>query len=157
MNDKLLEVAQTLKKSLLLLKRDMDASLSPYNLTSAQMFVLSSVARKTGPMTGADLARLGHISPQATQTLITGLEKRGFIERHKHSSNEKILLLDLTKKGQGLIEKASPERMKVFKKMMTGFSTAELETFQGSLERFIVNLESDPSLPVKMARKSRGK
>lgn len=158
MSDKITEVGQTLKKSLLLLKRDMDETLRPYDVTSAQMFVLATISKKEGDLTGADLARIGHISPQAAQTLIAGLEKRGWLSRERHPSNEKILLLELTKKGQNLIDKAVPERIKVFKKMMTGFSASELETFQGFLERFITNLESAPSSSAKAAsKKSRGK
>jgi DNA-binding MarR family transcriptional regulator len=85
----------------------MEAALREHRLTSAQYGVLSVLARDPG-MSGADLARAIHTTPQTIHGVLATMERAGLIERRPHPTHGRILQTTLTDAGRAALEASTP-------------------------------------------------
>lgn len=76
-----------------------DRGLAQFDITPAQYTLLNVLAARES-MTSAMLARALQVSPQTMNTLISALQKQGFIARSKDAKNKRILLIALTDQGR---------------------------------------------------------
>ena len=86
--------------------------LETLGLTYTQYLVMM-LLWENGEMTEGDLGKKLHLDSGTLAPLLKRLEKQGFINRSRLESNERKLLLTLTKEGERLKEKAMsvPEEM----------------------------------------------
>ncbi|WP_407383447.1 MarR family winged helix-turn-helix transcriptional regulator [Ruminococcus sp.] len=86
--------------------------LEALGLTYTQYLVMM-LLWENGEMTEGDLGKKLHLDSGTLAPLLKRLEKQGFINRSRLESNERKLLLTLTKEGEKLKEKAMsvPEEM----------------------------------------------
>jgi DNA-binding MarR family transcriptional regulator len=85
----------------------MERALRAHGLTGVQYGVLSVLARDDG-MSGADLARATHTTPQAMNGVLVTLEREGLIERQPHATHGRILETWLAPEGRKRVEAATP-------------------------------------------------
>ena len=133
-------VAKLVKRMWTLFRDRLDEDLRPYGITTAQLQILF-VLRNHPDVSGAKLARLCRVTPQTTQTLLKTMERNGWVERHKHAENERILLVTLTRSGSLLLERSRATALRIQKQMLTGFHRDEVRLLESMLERCIQNLE----------------
>ena len=79
--------------------------LEALGLTYTQYLVMM-LLWENGEMTEGDLGKKLHLDSGTLAPLLKRLEKQGFINRSRLESNERKLLLTLTKEGERLKEKA---------------------------------------------------
>jgi len=92
---------------------------------------------------GAQLARVCHVTPQSMQALIQRSEKDGWIERHKDKGNDRVLAASLTEAGEELLRTAEVAVKKLEKKLWSGVSDEEIEGLTELLERCLGNFAEE--------------
>jgi DNA-binding MarR family transcriptional regulator len=145
-------VAKLVKRMWTLFRDRLDEDLRPYGITTAQLQILFMLRSEPG-VSGAKLARLCRVTPQTTQTLLKTIERNGWVERHKHAENERILLVSLTRSGLSLLERSRATALRIQKQMLAGFHRDEIRLLESMLERCIHNLEQPGSQGLDRASK----
>ncbi|WP_433965674.1 MarR family winged helix-turn-helix transcriptional regulator [Tunturiibacter gelidiferens] len=97
--------AQMMKRILVHFRGQMDEALRPQGVTTAQLHILKTIRDEPG-VSGAQLARLCYVTPQSAQSMLTGLERGGWIVRNKGRGNDRILAARLTAEGEKLLQTA---------------------------------------------------
>lgn len=91
----------------LLVRSRLDEVLRPAGVTTLQYTALTVLAQRPGT-TSADLARLSFTTAQSTADLVSGLLKKGLVERAPDPTHRRRLLLDLTDAGRELLVAYGP-------------------------------------------------
>src|SRR5258708_36689099 len=89
-----------MKRILINFRGQMDEQLRPQGVTTAQLQILHAIRTAPGG-SGAQLARLCHVTPQTAQELLKQLEQAGWALREEHRGNDRILPPRLTPDGAG--------------------------------------------------------
>jgi MarR family transcriptional regulator, organic hydroperoxide resistance regulator len=134
--------AQMMKRILNHFRSQMDETLRPQGVTTAQLQVLYAVRQEPG-VSGAQLARVCYMTPQSAQTLLTGLEEDGWITRTKDRVNDRILIAVLTPSGEELLETAEKLARVIEKKLWRGVSAEAVGALNAVLAQCLGNLEGD--------------
>ncbi len=79
-----------------------------YDLTEAQFGVLFALKYKGVEVTQTDLGRRLVVTRASITSVLDKLEDKGLVERKRVEGNRRIHHVELTKKGQELINKAEP-------------------------------------------------
>ena len=110
------------------------------NLHKSQHRLLMNLARLGNNVSQRDLAETLNITPAAVAVTLKKLEKNGLVDRKMAEIDNRYNEVVLTEKGKKIVK----ESYKVFKyadeKMFDGFSTEELDAFEGYLNRIKDNL-----------------
>jgi MarR family transcriptional regulator, organic hydroperoxide resistance regulator len=136
--------AQMMKRILVHFRGQMDEALRPQGVTTAQVHILKTIREEPG-VSGAQLARLCYVTPQSAQSLLTGLERGGWIVRNKGRENDRILAARLTAEGEELLQSAEKMVKAIEGKLWRGVEEDSIEALNGVLEQCLANLgpESD--------------
>ncbi len=94
-----------LKKTQHALRISMDEALKSIDLTTPGYAVLAQLELESG-ISNAELARRSFITAQTMHAIVSNLENRGLIKRKSSNSHGRILLLELTRKGQKIVSSA---------------------------------------------------
>ncbi|MCW1968373.1 MAG: MarR family transcriptional regulator [Anaerolineae bacterium] len=81
-----------------IIRQQIDACVSPHQLSVAQYTTLSILKQRSG-LSNAQLARRAYVTPQAMNQVLAQLSQLGLIERASHETNARIVCLSLTVKG----------------------------------------------------------
>jgi MarR family transcriptional regulator, organic hydroperoxide resistance regulator len=131
--------AQMMKRILIHFRSQMDQALRPQGVTTAQLHLLKTVREEPGA-SGAQLARSCYMTPQSAQSLLTGLERDGWIVRSKGRGNDRILAARLTSEGEKLLETAEKAAKVIEGKLWRGVAEDSIEALNGVLEQCLANL-----------------
>jgi MarR family transcriptional regulator, organic hydroperoxide resistance regulator len=134
--------AQLMKRILVHFRSQIDEALRPQGVTTAQLQLLYAV-RNEPRASGAQLARSCYVTPQSAQSLLKGLEEGGWIVRAKDRVNDRILVAQLTKSGEELLETAEKAARVIEKRVWKGVSDDAVGTLNAVLEQCLGNLESE--------------
>lgn len=112
--------------------------LEKLNLTYTQ-FVVMMVLWEQGEMTEGELGKIVHLDSGTLAPLLKRLENQGMILRRRLETNERKLLILLTKEGEALKEKAVsvPDEMQG----CIPLSQAELQHLKALLEKALANMK----------------
>jgi MarR family transcriptional regulator, organic hydroperoxide resistance regulator len=132
--------AQMMKRILNHFRSQMDETLRPQGVTTAQLSVLHAIRQEPG-VSGAQLARLCYMTPQSAQALLTGLEEDGWIKRTKDRVNDRILIAVLTPSGEELLETAEKLARVIEKKLWRGVSAEAVGALNTVLAQCLGNLD----------------
>jgi DNA-binding MarR family transcriptional regulator len=124
----------------------MEAVLRPHGLTSAQYAVMSVLARDPGA-SGAELARAGNTTPQATNGVLSTLEREGLIERRAHPTHGRILQATLTPEGRRRLKAAGPAVRRLEAAIEQDFPAGELDTVKAWLVATAARLDAGTAPP----------
>lgn len=101
-----------------------DAALKDLKVTFSQFVILSIFEFETN-LHSADIARISMFSPQATNIVITKLEKAGYIERKPHETHGRVLTIEMTKRGKQLLKQCRQRVDAIEQQMVAGLSEQE--------------------------------
>jgi MarR family transcriptional regulator, organic hydroperoxide resistance regulator len=131
--------AQMMKRILIHFRSQMDETLRPQGVTTAQLPVLKAIRDEPG-VSGAQLARSCYVTPQSAQSLLRGLEEGGWIVRTKNRGNDRILAARLTPEGEKLLLTAEKAARIIEGKLWRGVPESSIEGLNEVLEQCLANL-----------------
>jgi MarR family transcriptional regulator, organic hydroperoxide resistance regulator len=114
--------------------------LRPLGITMAQLQVLTALVDEPG-MSGAQLARVRHVSPQTIHALLMATEERGWIRRSTHPENNRTLLATLTPQGRRICARAGKIALELQFHVLNTFEANEVRRVEVLLDKMITNLE----------------
>jgi DNA-binding MarR family transcriptional regulator len=114
--------------------------LRPLGVTMAQLQVLTPLVDEPG-MSGAQLARVRHVSPQTIHALLMATEERGWMRRSTHPENNRTLLATLTPQGRRICARAGKIALELQFHVLSTFEANEVRRVEVLLEEMITNLE----------------
>ncbi|MBL4890825.1 MAG: MarR family transcriptional regulator [Rhizobiaceae bacterium] len=91
------QVNQSLRSALNIRMRE-------FKITGLQYTILTVVRSYKG-ISSAELSRRFFVTPQTMNETVTGMERRGLLERREQQSNKRILVAFLTLEGEELLKK----------------------------------------------------
>jgi DNA-binding MarR family transcriptional regulator len=117
-------------------RRAMEDAVRTVGSTTAQAGVLNLLAQEPG-LSGAELARVLLISPQAAQVALTSLERRGLVTRRNDPNHGRILRAYLTAAGKRTAKASYNAALEVQNKALATFDARESKLLVEFLERMI--------------------
>lgn len=81
------------------LRKKLDDTFAGLGVTSSQVGMAVHLD-ELGNLSGSDLARLLHVSPQSTSTTLSSLERMGWVTRVPHPTHKRIIWYQLTDAGR---------------------------------------------------------
>jgi len=134
-----------LKQVELAVRERIDEIVRPVGLTAAQYTALTVLERHTD-MSSAQLARNSFVTAQSMADMITALEGRKLIERHRDKSDRRRLVVALTDEGRALLDRCRDDVDALEATMLNGLSAAQTKALRATLATCYTNLsKSDPA------------
>lgn len=128
--------------------RAMQAVSRRFGLKPGWLDVLSSL-RRTGPphrMPATELARSVLLSSGGMTSRIDRMEEAGFVSRLPDQSDRRGVLVELTKKGHDVIDRAIDAHLKLYEQLTSVLSNTERTTFIDLMRKQTVAFErGDPT------------
>jgi DNA-binding MarR family transcriptional regulator len=121
-----------IKQLELAVRSQLDDVVSAHSLTSLQYTALTVLERHPG-MTSAELARNSFVRSQTMAQMITVLDERGLIARHRDPESKRQYLLSLTPKGQGLLDVLREDVAGIERQMVADLDDGERATLRRAL------------------------
>lgn len=125
-----------IKKTYLTIKRQIEHSLRPLNITSQQSQALYEIAMQPG-ITNHELEHQLLIEKSSVTSLMNGIEKRGWILRNSHPDDARMKQNTLTAAGQQKYIQAQQAVNEVKSRSTHTFTSKELEHLQQLLNKLI--------------------
>lgn len=128
-----------LKQVELAVRARIDEIARPVGLTAAQYTALTVLERHTD-MSSAQLARNSFVTAQSMADMITALEGRKLIERHRDKSDRRRLVVALTDEGRALLDRCRDDVDALEATMLSGLSAAQTKALRATLATCYTNL-----------------
>jgi DNA-binding MarR family transcriptional regulator len=128
-----------IKQVELAVRSRLDDLLRPAGLTALQYTALT-VLERHADMSSAQLARNSFVTAQSMADMITTLEGRGLIERHRDRADRRRLVVALTAGGRELLDRYRDEVAALEAQMLAGLSKNEVFSLRRSLQACRANL-----------------
>lgn len=132
-----------IKQVELAVRARLDEIIRPSGLTALQYTALSVLERHPDLST-AQLARNSFVTSQSMADMITALESRGLIYRHRDAADRRRLVVRLTPAGGNLLDRYRPTVEDLETQMMTGLTAAQGTAFRRALHACHANLSGLP-------------
>ncbi|GAC1509234.1 MAG: hypothetical protein NVS2B16_07360 [Chloroflexota bacterium] len=132
----------TLAQTYRMLRHAMDEALRESGLTTPQWGALGCMAQNEG-ISGAEMARIHHVTPQTMNTIVQNLEQHGMIVRKPHPTHGTVLRVLLTDEGRARLEEATERVEAVHERMLSNLAPDERATLIDLLERCMGALEAE--------------
>jgi DNA-binding MarR family transcriptional regulator len=117
----------------------LDSLLRPAGLTALQYTALT-VLERHADLSSAQLARNSFVTAQSMADMITALEGRGLIERHRDQADRRRLVVALTRAGQELLDLYRDRVATLETTMLTGLDSDEISGLRHCLHVCHANL-----------------
>jgi DNA-binding MarR family transcriptional regulator len=117
----------------------LDEIVRPAGLTALQYTALT-VLERHDDMSSAQLARRSFVTAQSMADMITALEGRALIERHRDRADRRRLVVSLTAEGRALLDRYRPEVADLERAMLSGLSEQEVAAMRAALVTCHANL-----------------
>jgi DNA-binding MarR family transcriptional regulator len=120
--------------------------LKPYGVSSIEWRVCVTLYTNQN----STLGKLTHICSNDTTTLsrtVSGLIKKGFINRIQSRLDRRSFKLNLTRKGKGLTEKIIPLAQRYEEKALLNFNESESDQLRAYLNMVYLNMNILPDTP----------
>ena len=123
----------------LAVRSHLDNLLRPAGLTALQYTALTVLERHPD-MSAAQLARNSFVTAQSMADMITALEGRGLIERHRDQADRRRLVVALTSAGRELLDDYRDQVAALEERMLAGLDSGETSQLRRSLHACRANL-----------------
>jgi DNA-binding MarR family transcriptional regulator len=123
----------------LAVRSHLDNLLRPSGLTALQYTALTVLERHPDLST-AELARDSFVTAQSMADMITALEGRGLIERHRDRADRRRLVVALTAAGRELLDQYRDQVDALEQKMLAGLTKPQVASLRRSLRACHGNL-----------------
>lgn len=130
-----------IKQIELAVRARLDDLVRPAGLTALQYTALT-VLERNKDLSSAQLARRSFVTAQAMADMVTALESRGLIERHRDTADRRRLVIVLTTLGQDLVDQYRDQVRAIEADMLVGLSEEEINDLRRSLAACRGNLAS---------------
>jgi DNA-binding MarR family transcriptional regulator len=117
----------------------LDDLLRPEGLTALQYTALTVLERHPD-LSSAQLARNSFVTAQSMADMITALEGRGLIERHRDKADRRRLVVALTGAGRQVLDRYRGQVNALEEQMLAGFTKARIASLRRSLHACHANL-----------------
>jgi DNA-binding MarR family transcriptional regulator len=134
------ECAMNLVHTVDLMLKRISSLLQPFDLSPATGLVLSILADSDMPLPPNQIAERLIISRATVTGLIDSLERRGYVERHPHQSDRRMLQIALTDTGRQVANTFRPLVHQHEKVWMDALNPSEQEQLLDFLSRLQANL-----------------
>ena len=131
-----------IKQVELAVRARLDEIVRPAGLTALQYTALSVLERHTD-MSSAQLARSSFVTAQSMADMITALEDRKLIERHRDRTDRRRLVVALTGAGRALLDRCRPEVAALEAAMLSGLSGPQTKALRAVLNTCYDNVSGD--------------
>jgi DNA-binding MarR family transcriptional regulator len=121
----------------------LDELVRPAGITALQYTALTVLRRRDG-LSSAQLARNSFVTAQSMADMVTGLERRGLIARHRDPDNRRRLVITLTDAGRALLEEYDAPVEALEEQMLAGLTALQREDFRTYLNRCRAALADEP-------------
>ena len=128
----------------LAVRSHLDNLLRPAGLTALQYTALTVLERHSD-LSAAQLARHSFVTAQSMADMITALEGRGLIERHRDRADRRRLVVALTAAGRELLDRYRDPVRALEARMLAGLSDADIRSLRRSLHACHANLADPPA------------
>ena len=100
-----------------------------YGLTGKQFFILGFVLKqcKKGEITQKDIENFGNVRKSSVSSIISNLEKNGFIVRKPSEKDNRVNIILPTEKAYEIERKINVKKKKVENEIFSCFSEEEIE------------------------------
>ncbi|MFZ7104162.1 MAG: MarR family winged helix-turn-helix transcriptional regulator [Peptococcaceae bacterium] len=112
-------------------------SLLPGNITPTQYIILKIIS-DSDSCKAADIAHILDISPAATTNLADRLFKNGWINRVRSDADRRIVWLELTENGSGLLKEIEKKRADLLLDKLKNLSNDELNLLSEVLQKILL-------------------
>lgn len=126
----------------LAVRSQVDEVVRPVGLTATQYTALTVLERHEN-MSSAQLARYSFVTAQSMADMITALEERRLIERHRDDADRRRLVVALTDEGRAMLDHCRDEIAALEAAMLTGLSAAKRRAFRGILAACYTNMSRE--------------
>lgn len=123
----------------LAIRSHLDNLLRPVGLTALQYTALTVLERHPD-MSSAQLARSSFVTAQSMADMITALQRRGLIERHRDGVDRRRLVVALTAKGKDLLDHYRDQVNALEELMLSSLTKTQIASFRRSLHTCHANL-----------------
>ena len=123
----------------LAIRAHLDALLRPAGLTALQYTALTVLERHPD-ISSAQLARNSFVTAQSMADMVTALEGRGMIERHRDRTDRRRLVVALTAAGQEILDRYRDQVATLEAEMVAGLSVRDVAGLRRSLHACHANL-----------------
>jgi DNA-binding MarR family transcriptional regulator len=135
-----------LKRVELAVRARLDEIVRPAGLTAAQYTALT-VLERHADMSSAQLARHSFVTAQSMADMITTLQGRKLIERHRDRADRRRLVVSLTAEGRVLLDRYRDEVAALEGDLIAGLSGQEIAGLRSVLNTCYDNLSLAASRP----------
>ena len=126
----------------LAIRSHLDDLLRPDALTALQYTALTVLERHPD-LSAAQLARNSFVTAQSMAEMITILEERGLIERHRDQADRRRLTLALTPAGHAILDRYRDQVTALETRMLAGLTKPRVAALRRSLDTCHANLAGD--------------
>ena len=123
----------------LAVRSHLDDLLRPAGLTALQYTALTVLERHPD-LSSAQLARNSFVTAQSMADMITTLEGRGLIGRHRDRTDRRRLVVALTTDGRKLLDRYRDQVDALEKQMLAGLTQAQISSLRRTLHACHANL-----------------
>jgi DNA-binding MarR family transcriptional regulator len=120
----------------------LDDLLRPDALTALQYTALTALEHHPD-VSSAQLARNSFVTAQSMADMITTLEERGLIERHRDQADRRRLAVALTPAGRELLDRYRDQVTTLESRMLDGLTKPQIAALRRSLRACHANLAGD--------------
>ena len=120
-------------------RAQIDEIVRPVGLTASQYTALT-VLERHADMSSAQLARYSFVTAQSMADMITALEGRKLIERHRDKADRRRLVVALTDEGRAMLDRCRSEVDALEASMLAGLSAAQTKALRATLATCYTNL-----------------
>lgn len=121
------------------LRSRLEQALRPLGVTGLQYTILGLLDRHEG-LSSADLSRRFFVTQQTMNQVISGMTRRGLIDRATNESNRRILRMTLTPEGRDLLTRAEEIADAVEAEALESVRRNDLEQMRGHLSLLLRRL-----------------
>jgi DNA-binding MarR family transcriptional regulator len=125
------------------LEERVGAALGEHNLTLGQFDILATLRRKgpRGELSPSELLKNVALSSGGMTARLDKLEEAGLIKRKPDLIDRRMLVIELTERGERLIDAAAASRFAEARDSLPPFNSSELKSIEDLLRRWLSALE----------------
>ncbi|HEX3790471.1 MAG TPA: MarR family transcriptional regulator [Pseudonocardiaceae bacterium] len=116
----------------LAIRARLDDLLKPSGTTALQYTALTVLERRAD-LSAAELARNSFVTTQTMADMVTALEDRGLISRHRDPTNRRRLMIRLTEPGRALLDRHRDEVAELEATMLVGLTGKQAANLRAHL------------------------
>lgn len=116
--------------------------LDSHGLTGPQLATLRETER-LGPVSSGALARALNLSQPTVTGIVTRLEKQGFLERLRNETDRRTVTVNLTDRGQGILETAPSLLQDRFRQALARLEDWEQHLVLSTLQRIATMMDAE--------------